>query len=96
MMRALNAPTAVAEPTAREQMIDFLLAPFEGDTWRAFGAVVLGFFIAIFSFSLLAALFSIGGSMLLFLVGFAIVGLGIELCRIVARAERWRMGLLDG
>ena len=83
-------------PGARDQVVGFLLAPYESYTWRALWTVVLGFFISIFAFSILTALFSAGGTMLVVLIGIGIIGLGIEFCRLVARVERWRMRLLDG
>jgi signal transduction histidine kinase len=94
-MSASKANAGQGLPNSRDQTIDFVLAPFDGCTWRSFGAIVLGFLIAVMSFSALATLFSVGGSLLLILIGFGIVGLGIELCRVVARVELWRMALVD-
>lgn len=74
---------------------DFVLSPFDPASWRAAGAILMGFFIGTFSFALMAAMFSTGGSFLIVLVGFAIVGIGIEIARVVARIERWRMMLVD-
>ena len=74
----------------------FLGSPFERATWRATGAILLGFFIAALSISLMSALFSTGGSLLIWLVGIPIIGLGIECARFFARVERWRMTAVDG
>jgi signal transduction histidine kinase len=95
-MMTTNASRPETQVRGRDQLLDFALSPFDGHTWRALGTILLGFFIATFSFAMLTALFSVGGTLLLFLVGFGIIGLGIELCRAVARVERWRMSLVDG
>jgi hypothetical protein len=58
-------------------------------------AVLLGLGIAIVAMSILSACFSAGGSMLIWLVGIPIIGLGIELSRVFARVERWRMTMVD-
>ena len=57
----------------------FLRSPLDAATWRATLAVVLGLGIAIASIAHLSACFSAGGSLLIWLVGIPIVGLGIEL-----------------
>ena len=95
MMSALKPQFAVGHYKASALVRDFVFSPFDPASWRAAAAILLGFFIGIFSFVLLAATFSTGGSLLIVLVGFAIVGLGIEMCRIVARIERWRMTIVD-
>lgn len=74
---------------------DFVLSPFDPASWRAAGAIVMGLFIGTVSFALMAAMFSTGGSFLILLVGFAIVGVGVEIARGVARIERWRMMFVD-
>lgn len=74
---------------------DFVMSPFNPACWRAAGAIVLGFFIGTFSFAIMAATFSTGGSVLIILIGFAIVGIGIEIARVVARVEIWRMQFVD-
>jgi signal transduction histidine kinase len=73
----------------------FLWSPLSPATWRANLAILLGLFIAILSISTLSAFFSAGGSMLIWLVGIPIIGIGIELSRVFARVERWRMTLID-
>ncbi|MGD0861870.1 MAG: sensor domain-containing protein [Candidatus Limnocylindrales bacterium] len=94
-MSALK-PSFVAGPYRPNVLLrEFVLSPFEPASWRAAGAIVMGFFVGTFSFALLATCFSMGGSFMIFLVGFAIVGLGIELCRVVARIERWRAIFVD-
>jgi len=73
----------------------FLSSPLNPVTWRANLAILLGLFIAILSISTLSAFSSAGGSMLIWLVGIPITGVGIELSRVFARVERWRMTLID-
>ncbi len=73
----------------------FLWSPLNPATWRANLAILLGLFIAILSIGTLSAFFSAGGSMLIWLVGIPIIGIGIELSRVFARVERWRMTLID-
>ena len=73
----------------------FLWSPLSGATWRANLAILLGLLIAMLSAGTLSACFSAGGSMLIWLVGIPIIGLGIELSRVFARVERWRMTLID-
>jgi signal transduction histidine kinase len=74
----------------------FLRSPFERASWRATGAIVLGLGVAIVSITLMSALFSTGGSLLIWLIGIPIIGLGIEVARWFARVERWRMSAVDG
>ncbi len=73
----------------------FVLSPLHPASWAAAGAIVLGFWVELFAFSAITAAFSVGGSLLVVGVGFAIVGLAIEASRLLARAERWRMSLAD-
>jgi signal transduction histidine kinase len=88
---------AVGGPQSRtiSPAMEFLLSPFDLRCWRAVGSITLGFFSSVFAFSILTAIFSTGGSMLILLVGVPIIGLGIEWARLVARFERWRMTLVD-
>ena len=58
-------------------------------------AIGSGLFILVFAISVIGTLFSVGGSLLLVLVGFLIVALGIEAARITAMVERWRMTIID-
>ncbi len=73
----------------------FLLSPFDRATWRAALAILIGVGILGLAFSGLFMVWSIGGSLIVFLVGIPIIGLGIELARYFARAERWRMEIVD-
>ncbi len=73
----------------------FLWSPLDPATWRANLAILLGLLIAMLSVGTLSACFSAGGSLLIWLVGIPIIGLGIEFSRLFARVERWRMGLVD-
>jgi signal transduction histidine kinase len=92
-----GATPAPATPAghSRHPITSFLLSPVDPATWRAVLAIGLGFFVAIAAISVVSALFSTGGSLLIVLVGFALVAAGIEAARIVARIERWRMTLVD-
>ena len=73
----------------------FVRSPIDPATWRAVAAILLGFGIAMLSISVLSACFSAGGSLLIWLVGIPIIGLGIEFSRVFARMERWRMTMVD-
>jgi signal transduction histidine kinase len=73
----------------------FLLSPLHPATWYATLAIVLGFWVELFAFALVIALFSSGGSLLFVGVGIIVIGLAIEGCRLVARIERSRAGLAD-
>ncbi len=74
----------------------FLLSPLDAASWRALLAILAGFLVAIVSFGLLSFLFSTGGSLLIWLVGIPIVGLGIEVSRLAAQVERRRIAWVDG
>ncbi len=93
------APTASPPTLTRARMGSlaraFLRSPIEGASWRAFFAILLGFGVAIVAISLLSGLFSTGGSLLIWLVGIPIVALGIEVSRLIAREERWRIAFVD-
>jgi signal transduction histidine kinase len=91
---AAPAPATPAGRT-RHPITTFLLSPIDPATWRAVFVIGLGFFVAIAAFSIVTTLFSMGGSLLIIIVGFAFVAAGIEAARIVARVERWRMTLID-
>jgi signal transduction histidine kinase len=96
MSGTTSSRDVTATPAGMQGLIRaFLRSPLDPATWRALVALLLGFAIAIVSFSLVAACFSTGGSLLLWLVGIPIVGLGIELARGVAAVERWRMTMVD-
>ena len=73
----------------------FLLSPLHPATWYATLAIFLGFWVELFSVSLVIAAFSSGVSLLVVGIGVAVVGLGVEGCRLVARIERWRASLAD-
>jgi signal transduction histidine kinase len=93
---AVQPPVAAAAPQRLSSLVGaFLRSPIDRATWRANLAILLGLWIAMLSISILSACFSAGGSMLIWLVGIPIIGLGIELSRIFARVERWRMTLVD-
>ncbi len=51
--------------------------------------------MAFLAAGVLSACFSTGGSLLIWLVGIPIIALGLELSRVFARVERWRMRLVD-
>ncbi len=73
----------------------FLLAPLHPASWYAALAILLGFWVELFAFSLAIAAFSSGASSLLFGIGFVLIGLAIEGSRLVARIERSRATLAD-
>ena len=95
MMSALKPSFATASYRPDQLVRGFLLSPLDPASWRAAVAIFLGLFIGTISFALLATFFSTGGSVMIFLIGFAIVGFGIESCRIIARIERRRMTFVD-
>ena len=91
---AAPAPATPAGRT-RHPVTTFLLSPIDPATWRAVFAIGLGCFVAIGAISVVTTLFSMGGSLLIVLVGFVFVAAGIEAARIVAKVERWRMTIID-
>ena len=88
------APVAPAGRT-RHPLTTFLLSPIDPATWRAVFAIGSGLFILVFAISVIGTLFSVGGSLLIVLIGFLFVALGIEAARITATIERWRMTIID-
>ena len=86
-MNALTHPPALLR--------EFFVSPFRRASWRAASAILLGLVVSGLSIGLFGGLVSLGGSLLIVLVGFAFVGLAIEVCRIAARIERRRMMLVD-
>ena len=96
----MNGSAATTDPAARPRrgwglLRAFLLSPLDPASWRATLAVLLGLGIAVAAITVLSACFSAGGSLLIWLVGIPIIGLGIELSRAFARVERWRMTMVD-
>jgi len=73
----------------------FVLSPLHPATWRATAAIVLGFWVELLAFTLVLAALSSGASLLFIGVGFVVIGLAVEGCRLVARVERWRASLAD-
>jgi signal transduction histidine kinase len=73
----------------------FILSPLHPATWYATLAILLGFWVELFAFGLAVSAFSSGASLLIVGIGFVLVGLAIEGCRLVARVERWRAGQAD-
>jgi hypothetical protein len=73
----------------------FLLAPLHPATWYAGMAILLGFWVELVAFTFAIAAFSSGASSLFFGIGFVLIGLAIEGCRMVARIERSRATLAD-
>ena len=88
---------ATTAPAGRPAALlrSFVGSPFQAASWWATVAIVLGFGIAILSGTLLSTVFSVGGSLLIWLVGIPIIALGLELAGRFARLERWRMTLVD-
>ena len=73
----------------------FLLAPLHPATWYASMAILLGFWVELVAFTFAIAAFSSGASSLFFGIGFVLIGIAIEGCRLVARIERSRATLAD-
>jgi signal transduction histidine kinase len=91
--------SAVAGARVREQRRGavgaFLLSPLHPATWYATAAIILGFWVELFAFGLAVAAFSSGVSLLFVGIGFVVIGLTVEACRLVARVERRRATLAD-
>ena len=85
--------TTVARPA--DLLRAFLRSPFQSATWLATIAIVIGLGVTILSVAALSVCFSTGGSLLIWLIGIPIIALGIEVSRLFARVERWRMTLVD-
>lgn len=91
-----SAPAAAPTGAQTLSLRSFLLSPLDPATWRAAFVSLIGIAVLGIGFNGLFIVWSIGGGLLVVLVGIPIIGVGIELCRYVARAERWRMELVDG
>ena len=85
--------TTVARPA--DLLRAFVRSPFQSATWLATIAIVIGLGVTILSVAALSVCFSTGGSLLIWLIGIPIIALGIEVSRLFARVERWRMTLVD-
>jgi signal transduction histidine kinase len=94
-----NSHDSAPEVTARAPQIlsvrSFLWSWLDPATARAFFAVLIGPFVTLAAVIVLMTLWSIGGSLLVFLIGIPVIGFGIEASRYFARVERWRMELAD-
>ncbi len=90
--------TPGATPNGRQTLSvrSFLLSPLDPATWRAAVAILIGVGILGLGFHGLFFIWSIGGGLIVVLVGIPIIGFGIELTRYISRAERWRMEIVDG
>jgi signal transduction histidine kinase len=73
----------------------FVLSPFHPATWRAGLAILLGFVVETVAVVVVIAGFSAGASLLFFGIGIVIIGLTIEVARLVAGLERRRASLAD-
>lgn len=91
-----SAPEAVSDPSPTLSLRSFLLSPLDPATWRAAFGILIGIFLLGVGFNGLFILWSIGGSLIVVLVGIVFIGAGIELARYIARAERWRIEMVDG
>jgi len=95
-MSAVTPPAQAVTPArGRHPVASFLLSPLSPAAWWALLSVLGGFFIAVTSFGVITTLFSTGGSLLFLLVGIPVVAAGLEVARIFARVERWRMTVTD-
>jgi signal transduction histidine kinase len=96
MSSGAGNPDVAGGPPGQPNLVRaFLRSPLDPATWRATLATFLGLGVAMLSITALSACFSAGGSLLIWLVGIPIIGLGIEFCRGFARVERWRMTMID-
>ena len=88
---------ATTAPSGRPAALlrSFLRSPLQATSWWATIAIFLGFGIMVLASTLLSTVFSVGGSLLIWLVGIPIIALGLELAGRFARLERWRMTLVD-
>jgi signal transduction histidine kinase len=68
----------------------FLLSPIHPATWYANGSILLGGLVGVTAFTVVAGLASAGITVLFFGIGVVIIGLAVEIARVVARVERWR------
>ena len=80
---------------ARDPIRAFLLSPIHPATWSATGAILGGFFVALFAFAIIVSLFSAGAATVLAGIGLVFIALGIEGSRLVARVERRRVRAAD-
>jgi signal transduction histidine kinase len=94
-----NSHDSAPEATARAPQIlsvrSFLWSWLDPATGRAFFAVLIGPVVTLVAVIVLMALWSIGGLLLVFLIGIPVIGFGIEASRYFARVERWRMELAE-
>ncbi len=88
-------PAPDAGRHARHPVVAFLRSPIEAASWWALLATLLGFLVAVTSFTVVTTLFSTGGSLLFLLVGIPVIAVGLEAARVFARVERWRVTLAD-
>jgi signal transduction histidine kinase len=95
MTTTMRPPFLTHPIRARSLLRDFVLSPFDPASWRAAAAILLGLFTCSVGFGLVASTFSTGGSLLIILVGIAVIGIGIEIARLTAQVERWRMTFVD-
>ena len=96
MNDSAGAPAAAPDPAPTLSLRSFLLSPLDPATWRAALAILIGLGLLGIGFNGLFVIWSIGGGLIVVLVGIPIIGFGIELARFVARGERWRLELVDG
>jgi signal transduction histidine kinase len=84
-------PGGAFAPSGINRSRAFLLSPIHPATWYANGAILLGLFVGVFGFAIIASIASAGLTVLLAGIGVVIVGIAIEASRLVARIERWRV-----
>ncbi len=91
-----GGPATTANPGRPVALLrSFVRSPFQASSWWSTIAIVLGLGIAILAGALLSTCFSVGGSLLIWLVGIPVIALGLEVSVRFARLERWRMTLVD-
>ncbi len=91
-----GAQDAAPNPAPALSLRSFLLSPLDPATWRATLAILIGLGLLAVGFNGLFIIWSIGGGLIVVLIGIPIIGVGIELTRWVAKAERWRLEMVDG
>ena len=95
MSAPANPGPAPMPSNGRNPLVVFALSPVSPSSWKALGAILLGFVFSVTAFALVTSLLSFGASLLIVLVGIPIIALAVEAARLYARIERWRMGLVD-
>lgn len=84
-LASARVPTRVANP-----VLAFVISPVHPATWYANAAILGGAFVGVAGFAIVASAASAGLTILIAGVGLLLVGVAIEVSRLVARVERRR------